>query len=228
MKCFYHDKIKNIQDKMTNPTEKEKSHIEFFGIIFGKGFPASNSRLYPHDRLLALLNVNPKMDHEIYNYCKNHLFIPRDVTNGLVQGFIKEQAEIKKAVEKLMSNQPTKQSLSKITKNISTIKQVKGALPKSSLVNYNLAIGEKDGDDDYLAEMVEDNVETIISHHKGTIASIWEDIANMQITQKIPINCLECTKYFIPTGRGRTQLYCSQKCSNNANHLKRYAEKKIT
>lgn len=68
------------------------------------GFKSNNSPRYPEDRLITFLNVNPRNKKEVVDFCSDYNLVPRNLTKGLVSGFIKEQKEIRTMAIKIIDD----------------------------------------------------------------------------------------------------------------------------
>lgn len=197
-------------------------------ILIGNGFPASGKhpKYYPKDRLIKFLNLNPKNTEEVWKYCKDYIFLPREGENLEIwlKSFQEEYKEISSIAKRAVNNLLTEKDRRKINRIRRNIRPELQVTTGEQLSEMNLDLGGVELDKDKKSERYYSEVK----HYYGSIVSLWEDLAKHIVNNQDVKQCLYCGQFFAIAPRSHGQKFCTgTNCQNSYNHKKSYSQKRM-
>lgn len=182
-----------------------------FGGGFGTPFGGTTNR-YPPDRLEKFLNVDPNNETDVINFCNSYRFVPRDIQYGVVAGFKKEHEELSEMAKKLATGTASEEDLAKLDKILNTSKIHSRYIIGKDLVGIKSKNIEGKYKDTYLKGKF--LIQT--KQQRGTIVSLWEDLADhIKSEQTIQI-CANCGDFFFLENKHKRK-FCKPSCKNSYN-----------
>lgn len=185
------------------------------------GFPGNRPRVYPTDRLVNFLNVDPNKEEEVRLFCNKYVFIPRALfTKGIVRSFKIEQTKLKNIAEKLANGNISEKDQQKINRELGKIHREIRYFNKKQLSEINGTLGGE-------TNLVEREYRQfqIVKRHSDSIVSLWEDLVTQFINKQAIRQCLDCGRFFKVNPSAREHKYCNDSCRDRYN--KRKLRKKV-
>lgn len=201
-------------------------------IDIGGGFKirkANQKHLLPSDRLEKFLNINLDNEQDVMIFCRDYLFIPRDLTEGLYNGFLKEHQKFYPIAKRVISREFTKEDLETINEELSGIKLVTNFLDYKKERNTNdelLDLPQGDGKlFDGLATHTDNHID-LNYQYPNTIADLYIKLIEKTKSIRPFRNCLNCGNYFTPSPRNPKQKFCFTTCKDKYYWHRRPKKKK--
>lgn len=211
-------------------TKQNRSLGRVGPVNIGAGFKSSKgnlSDLYPRDRLTEFLNLNTSDKGSAHAFCDKYLIVPRDLTQGWINGLKNEQAKIRSIANKVVSDQIDKACIDLINIELGSNTTKLTYISDDQIILINEQInGYEPGEGEYGQEGFErtgKNLHLIkVENHGNSLASLWQDLANVLIAKTKLKNCMECGLFFIPNRRVPNQKFCSELCADRYKKRKAY------
>lgn len=198
--------------------------------------------VFPREKLVDFLNVNPKSKKQVMDYCKKYSFIPLgDLTNGWAKAFEYIQKPIKEIVSKIQTNSLTFQDLELLNSQLSGIKTQLKPVPIGELYLRNYLMpykyksldkdsaeentnplpeefnplehkGQKELDLSQKLDLKQLYIEANIKH-ASSLTSLYEEVALFLLSKREIKNCEFCGRYILATRKSRK--FCNDYCRVN-------------
>jgi hypothetical protein len=199
--------------------------------------------VFPREKLVDFLNVNPDREKQVMDYCKKYSFVPiGDLTNGWTKAFEHIQKPIKELVVKIQTNSLTSQDLALLNSQLSGIKTQLKPVPigelylRNHLMPYKYKSFDKDSAEEntnpipeafnpleYKVQRELDlsqkldlkqlHIEATIKH-TSSLTSLYEEVALFLLSKRKIKNCEFCGRYLLITRKSRK--FCNDYCRWNS------------
>lgn len=183
-------------------------------------------KLLLEDRLLQFLNVNPRNENKVNDFCRKYAFMPRNVSKGWTKAFEKEQKEIRDIVLKMDKEGLGQEDFDEIDKKRKFVhKQKPVLLDKKQFQEINITLqkvsGNMEVEDEFRKETPHDYlIESNIRY--DSISSIWDELYSYIKSKQTLRKCIECKNFFRINQRSPWQKFCGDsKCKDNYHNKKR-------
>jgi hypothetical protein len=177
----------------------------------------NQKHLLPDDKLLRFLNIDINDENAVSKFCTNYCFIPRDLTNGLYEGFKKEHEVFIPIALSVLNHTVGEKEIEKINDELSGIKiQV-------ALLTYGIAREINDelldfpkGDGEKYDELKKFDEKQLYLNYKypNTIADLYTSLIEKSKSKRPFKNCKQCGIFFTPSPRYPKQMFCSTTCKD--------------
>lgn len=201
----------------------------------GKGFPINKPNqpnVYPPDLFTSFVNLSTNNEIVVRRFCIKYKIVPRNIENGWLNGFLKEQSSIKEILNRIIKNNISKVDIDKINLEIENIKTqlklTKGEkLTKINEELTNLRHGEGDIYFSSLKESKKILFPMEIKRYPNTISILYEELAKILLKKRVVKVCPGCGRFVIPNKGTPWQRFCEDiNCKEKYHARKKYYRKK--
>lgn len=184
------------------------------------------------EKLVDFLNVDIKKPEEIRKYCKEHAYLPKDVSKGWSTGFIKEQDEVKQIAKRIVGNKIKEEDIIKIAESLKDLKIKVRLVTEEQLDKLNEDLCRVEKSKNWAVPLNQSTKRKFIievREYTNMRMGIWDSLLSLLKTKRPLRQCkdtLRCRRFFIPSKYNPRQKFCSTYCEDRFKHRKGYKARK--